>query len=348
MHTADELSAMTLFQRLKTADWRLELFTIVFTLVFVIFYKAGDLYNYSKVSAFLGGVKDVFEKNFYLYGVGNGKLYVKDSSESYSSYATGRENIAKVNLNFRLAPRQNVLIWIMESLFGYFTESVPVPEDRVEIVIHPSADYENFVSAVVSKNGMNDYRKANYYLSLTRTTDSPLLPESFVFMSESNEFQEKTFTTKFADSLTLSMANFLRFVAFTDQPVERPEALRDLLPQKRIVISLKLVTGKEELAQISNVLAAVFDIVDQIANNEITFKPEASRKIVKAREAEIAKIKKVEEVARQEELAEEKAKLKRQERDELRSLSRDEQLKAEKKAQEKKQKKMQKKMRVKM
>lgn len=335
---------MTLWQRMKTADWRLELFTLIFTIVFVVFYKGGDLYNYSKVSAFLAGVKDVFEQNFFLFGVGDGKLYVKDSSESYSAYASGRENIAKVNIQFRLAPRQNIFIWGMEALFGFFTDSVPPPEDRVDIVVTPSVDYENFITAVVSKLGMNEYRKLNYYLSLTKTSDSPLLPESFVFMSENNEYQEKTFTDKFAASLKLPMATWLRYVAFTDQPVEKPEAIRDLLPVRRVVISAKLATGKEELAQLSELLAAVFDIIDQIASGEITFRNGAALKIVRAREAEIAKIKKNEELAKEEQLAEERAKIKKQERDAYRQLSREEQLKQDKKAQEKKQRKMQKKM----
>lgn len=337
---------MTLLQRLQTNDWRLEYFTLSFIVGFALLFKLGDWYNQSRVTGFLNGVKSVFQENFHQFGVEEGKLYEKDSAESYASYATGRKNIAKANIVFRLAPRQNLLVWLMEMAFSFFTESVLYPTDRVEIVLTPSVDYENFISAVVSKLGMNEYRKFNYYLSLTRTSDSALLPESFVFMSEVNEYQEKTFTSKLAESLKLSMASFVRFVAFTDQPQDRPEQLRDLIPHRRIVISLNLVTGKQELAQLSELLAAVFDVVDKIAEQEITFKPEASRKVVKARELEISKIKKLEEAARQEELAEELAKVKRQERESRRNLSRDEQLKAEKKAQEKKQRKAAKKMKM--
>lgn len=342
----EELSAMSLFERLKTNDWRLESFTLGFILVFALLFKLGDWYNQSRVTSFLKGVRGVFEENFHQYGVGEGKLYEKDSAENYASYATGRKNIAKANIVFRLAPRQNLIVWWMEMAFSFFTESVLYPTDRVEIVLTPSADYENFISGVVSKLGMNEYRKFNYYLSLTRTSDSALLPESFVFMSEVNEYQEKTFTAKLAESLKLSMASFVRFVAFTDQPADRPEALRDLIPHRRVVVSLNLVTGKKELAEVSELLAALFDVIDKIAEKEITFRPEASRKVVKAREVEISKIKKLEEAVRQEELAEELAKVKRQEREKLRNLSRDEQLKAEKKAQEKRQRKAAKKMKV--
>ncbi|QWU86328.1 hypothetical protein CA3LBN_000546 [Candidozyma haemuli] len=345
-YTLDELTSMTLLERVKISDWRMEIFTLAFTFLFVLFYKGGDLYNYSKVSSFLAGVKDVFEDNFAQYGVGDGKLYVKDSAESYSSYASGRENIEKVNINFKLAPRQNIFLWIMETGFSFFTESVPAPNDRVDISITPSGDYENFISAIVSKIGMSDHRKFNYYLALTKTSDSDKLPESFVFMSEVNEFHEKTFTEKLASSLTLGLASVVRFIAFTDQPNEKPEAIRDLYPQRRVVISLNLTGNKQELKEVSDVLGAVFEIVDELSEKKITFKPEAVRKVVKNRELEISKLEKLEEDIKKEAEAEERAKLKRQEREKFRNLSREEQMKAEKKAQDRKQRKAMKKMKV--
>lgn len=339
---------MPLLQRLAKHDWRLEIFVSAVTLLYITLYVGGDAYNKAKVAGFLAGVNDVLRKNFHQVGVDEKNLYVKDSSENYSAYATGRDNIAKVNFNFRLAPRQNVFVWVMESLLSYFMDSVVPPVDRVDIVVTPSEEYDNFITAVVSKIGMSDHRKFNYYLALTRTTDLELLPESFVFMSEVNEIQEKTFTDKLAASLKLSMASFVKYVAFTDQPTERPETLRDLLPSRRAVLSLKLVTGKQELAQVSELLEALFDIIDKLASKEIAFKPESLRKIVKAREVEVSKIEKLLEQAKQEELADEKAAARRKERLALRNQSRDEQLKAEKKAQEKKMKKAQKKMRVRM
>ncbi|RKP32915.1 DUF1682-domain-containing protein [Metschnikowia bicuspidata] len=346
MHTLEELNDMSLLQRFKVHDWRLEMFILLFIVLFIFLFKIGDIYNNSKVSAFLAGVRTVFEDNFALYGVGDGLMYVKDSSENYSSYASGNANIAKVNINFRLAPRQNIFLWAMESIMSMFMEAIVPPEDRVNIFITPSVEYEHFITAIVSKFGMDQSRKLNYYLSLTRATDSDLLPSSFVFMSEANEFQAKTFTEKLSSSLTDSAASFLKFVAFTDQPHEKPEALRDLIPHRRIVISSKIVTGKQQLAELSLIIEAVLDVVDQIASKQITFKVEAARKIIKTREAEIEKIKKAEEQIKQEALADEKAQLRKKERENLKNLSRDKQLNAEKKAQEKKQRKAQKKMRV--
>lgn len=336
---------MTLFERAKVSDWRLEIFTVGFCILFVVLYKGGDLYNNRKVNGFLNGVRGVFEENFFQFGVSEKSLYVKDSAENYSSYATGRENVSRVDIAVKLVPRQNAFLWIMESLFGYFTASVQPPQDRVDIVIHPYAQYENFVTAISSKLGMGDFRKFNYYLSLTRTVDSDELPPLFVFMSEVKEIQEKTFTQRLQQALTADMASFVRFVAFTDQPVERPTEVRDLMPYKRVVISTQLVTGKAELAKLSELVAAVLEVVDKLASGDIAMSAEAARKIVKAREAEIAKFEKAAKELAKERALEEKQKAKRDERS-RQNLTRDEQLKAEKRAQERKQRRAQKKMTV--
>lgn len=349
-YTLEELNELSILQRLQLHDWTLEMLTFGFTIVFVILFKFGDYYNHSIVTKFLKGVDQVFTGNFYQFGTSSNELYIKDSAENYSSYATGRANIDKVNITFKLKPRHNIFVFCLETIMSYFTESVLAPTDRVDIEIFPSnnASYDNFIQAVVSKIGMNDYRKFNYFLSLTKTSDSPLIPESFVVMTEVNEIQEKVITPDLRDSLTLDAANYLRFISFTDQPSDRPESLRDLLPRRRIIISTHLVTGDSQLQQLSKILQSIFDTVDKLSAREITFKNETLRKIVKTREVEVNKIQKLIDAAKEEELAEEKAKLKQQEKDKFRSLSRDEQIKLEKKANEKKQRKLQKKQRVKV
>lgn len=347
-YTLEQLNAMTVWQRLQIRDWRLEIFTMGFIAIFVFLFKTGDLYNKSKVTGFLSGISEVMNKQFYQFGVSPNQLYIKDSSENYSSYATGRVNIASVQINFTLVPRYNVFLWILESGFSFFSSNVKAPEDTVDIFITPLGHYDNFITAIVSKLGMNDARKFNYFLSLCKTSDSPNLPESFVYMSEANEFQEKTTTNELKNSLNLQIANVVKFIALTDQPVEKPESLREFMPNRKVIISLKATTSKKDLKQISAILEAVFNLVDKLVDTAITFRPEAVKRVVKTREAEIEKLKKIQEEARKEELAEEQAKLKREERDRLRNMSREEQLKAEKKAAERRQKKMQKKQRIKM
>ncbi|CAH6721342.1 UPF0674 endoplasmic reticulum membrane protein [[Candida] jaroonii] len=344
----DELNSMTFFERAKLQDWRLELVTLGFTGVFVILFFIGDFYNKSLVTGFLNGINDTLKQNFYQVGVSKDELYIKDSSENYSSYATGRDNISRVNIDIKLRPRHNIFVWFLEGVISFFTEAVKKPIDKVDIVIYPSFAYDNFISAIVSKLGMNDYRKFNYFLSLTKTSDSAKIPESFVFMSEGNEFQEKILTEKLLSSLDIQAANFIRYFAFTDQSTERPESIEGFAPLRRVVVSLQIPSSKKDYEQVCKLLESIFDIIDKLASKEISFKPESLKKVLKTRENEIEKVQKAMELEKQEIEAEEKAKLKREERDRIRNLSPAEQAKLEKKEQERKQKKLQKKQRVRM
>ncbi|CAI5758096.1 unnamed protein product [Candida verbasci] len=346
--TLEEVNNMTILQRLKLRDWRLEIFTLGFIILFSLFFKIGDIYNQSKVTSFLNGIKPSLSRQFFQYGVSKDKLYIKDSSENYSSYATGRLNIFNVNIKFQLAPRQNVFVWILETIFSFFTTSVLPPSDKVEIIIHPSGKYDNFISAIVSKIGMNDARKFNYFLSLCKTSDSKNLPNSFVYMSESNEIQEKLTTEELKRNLSVESANFIKYIAFTDQPIDHPESIREMKPIRKVIIQLELTTKKKDLETLNNVLDTIFSIIDKLSDGVINFKPETLKKIVKTRDLEVEKLQKIEQDLKNERLAEEQAKLKRQEREQLRNMSSEEQLKAEKKAAERRQKKMQKKQRIKM
>ena len=349
-YTVEELNKMGLVNRIKLTNWRLEVITLSTILVFCFLFKIGDLYNQRKVKAYLNGLSDLFTNNFYQFGVAPDKLYVKDSAESYSSYATGRVNIAKVNLEFRLKPRHNLFVLVLETIMSFFTSNVQAPSDRVDIIITPSSDaeYDNFISAIVSKIGMNEFRKFNYFLSLTKTSDSASLPQSFVFMSESSEIQDKLLSPEIKDALTMESASWLKYVAFTDQSVERPSTLLEYSPRRRIIIATDVASSSVQIKQISDVLSGVFNLVDKLAAKEITFKSETLRKVVKTRENELAKWKRIEDEIKQEKLAEEKAKLKREERLRNRELSDAEQLKLEKKAAEKRQRKAAKKQKVRM
>lgn len=331
---------------MKANDWTLEIITLSFTLGYVFLFLLGDYYNKLKVTSFLAGISSTMHKNFFQFGTTLNDLYIKDSAENYSSYATGRVNIESVTLNFTLQPRHNAMVWFFEYLLSFFTNSVPTPQDKVDIVIKPSAEYDNFISAIVAKMGMNDVRQDNYYLSLTKTTDSPNLPQTFVYMGEVNEFQEKITTTDIKN--VLKDAKFLKFFAFTDQSDEKPLSVGQCFPNRRIVVSTYLTSNKNELKQLSLLLDALFNLVDKLASKEVSFKPESLKKVVKTREVEISKIQKLIEARKQEDVEAEKARAKKQERESYRKLSKEEQIKLERKQMEKEKKKAQRKNKVRM
>lgn len=348
-HSLEELHAMTIWERLQTNDWTLEIVTLSFTLGYVFLFMVGDYYNKSKVSLFLAGIAPTMKKNFYQFGTSANELYIKDSAENFASYASGRVNIESVKIKFSLQPRHNIFIWFFEFLLSFFTNSVPTPQDKVDIVIKPSVEYDNFISGVVAKIGMNDVRQENYYLSLTKTTDSDNLPPYFVYMGEVNEFQEKLTTPEIKSVLNnQETPKFLKFFAFTDQSSEKPFAIKQCYPQRKIILSTYLTSNKNQLKQLNLLLDALFNLVDKLAAKEISFRPESLKKIVKTREVEISKIQKLLDQKKQEEIEYEKAKLKKQERESIRKLSKEEQIKFEKKQLEKEKKKMQRKQKVRM
>lgn len=333
-------------QRLRANDWRVEIFSVLFTVAFVLLFKVGDYYNTNLATKFLKGLSPVMTKNFFQYGTTTTDLYTKDSSESFTSYASGRQNIDRVVINLSLKPRQNGFMWFIETATSFFSEIVPPPVDKADIFIYPSfsAQYDNFIAAIVNKQGMNDARQQNYYLSLTKTVDSALLPPSFVYMSEASELHEKAFSPEVLATLDPKV---LRYVAITDQPISRPEKISELEPRRRIIVLVNLTSNKERLTQLSEFLDSLFNVLDSLAAKKTTFRPEALRKVLKARETEVAKLQKIVDEEKKEELAEERAKQKRLEKRNS-TLSEAEQAKAEKKALEKKQRKQMKKQRVRM
>lgn len=349
-YSVEELVDMGLWNRLKLMSWNIELLAIGAILIYTFLFKIGDIYNRRKVTSFLNSLNDVFKKNFFQYGVSENSLFVKDSPENYASYATGRINIDKVNISIRLQPRQNIFIWLFENVFSFFLDSIEKSEDVADFTITTSSDvtYDNFIAAIVSKAGMNNFRNANYFLSLTKTTDSPKLPQSFVFMSETQEFLDKILTDVLRHSLTPESASYLRYIAFTDQQEEKPKTISQCRPQRRVVLSTFIPKNCDQSTQLSVIVGELFRIIDLLNTKKITFKPESLRKVLKTRESELAKIQKLIDEGKQELLNSEKAKLKRDEIEKTRHISREEQIKLEKKAQEKKQRKLQKKQKVKM
>lgn len=340
---------MTILQRFVANDWTLEFITLGFTLLYIVLFTLGDSYNKRKVTSYLAGISETVNKNFFQFGTSAKELYIKDDAEHYTSFATGRVNISSVKFNFTLQPRHNIFVWIFEFILSFFTVSVKTPVDKVDIEITPSVEYDNFISAIVNKIGMNDVRLDNYYLSLTKTTDSDNLPPAFVYMGEVAEFQEKITTVELKNILkNPETSKVLKFLAFTDQSDEKPYSIKQCFPTRKIIISTYLSSSKSQLKQVNALLESIFSIVDKLGSKDISFKTESLKKIVKTRETEIQKIVKLLDARKQEEIEAEKAKVKKQEREGIRKLSREEQIKLEKKQQEKEKKKLQRKKRVKM
>ncbi|CDK25088.1 unnamed protein product [Kuraishia capsulata CBS 1993] len=346
--TPAEFAKMTILERIVHYDWKIELLALGLIVSYVVLYLIGSKYNDSKAKNWIAASAKVLDEQFALVGVASNKLYIKDDGEHYAFYASGRLNVASFTAKIKLCARHNLFVWGMETVLSFFLESIDYPEDTVTVTIdldaEASAKCESFIWSVVSKDNMNKYRSDNYFLSLTKTVESPKLPIEYVFMAENAETTDVMYKESYKDVLKDS-ASFLQFLAVTDLPVIKPETLEEAQPKKKVILSIKLPKSKKDLEAYDRLLKLTLKLVDYAVSNT-SFRLETSRKIKKTRETEISKIKKILDERKKEELDEKKIEEKKKLRENFSKLSLEEQKKLEKKQNEKKQRKMANKQKV--
>lgn len=337
--TPEEFSQLPLLQRLTIYNWKIETFALGVVFIYFILFKVGAAYNNKIAKKFIDAVVPALKENFYQVGVTSQQLYAQDDGQHYSLYASGRLRIQSMLAMIELQSRQNLFMWIMELVMSFFLNSIPPPQDLVTVEFtfdeEASEKFDNFIWAVVTKDKMNTFRSENYFLSLTKTTESPKLPLQFVFMNEVSDMNEVLYTKKLSDLLQANVST-LKFIAITDQPVEKPVKIAELKPCKRLILQFALSNSDSHIEAIKNLFNYVLNDYLDLIVNRATFRPELTRKVKKTRENEYNKLKKALDDLKREELntkkIEEQKKLKA-------SMTPEEQQKYTKKQQERKQRK---------
>lgn len=278
------------------------------------------------------------EAEFSQVGTDSNTPYVADSPTEYVTYATGRQNIDSLTGEFSLQGRQNLISLVLEYIMG-FLFSLPPPADVIKIVITPNrkAPINNLVFAIVNKEIMKRSREENYFLSLTKTSDSPKLPINFVFMSENPEVTEILFSPELAEAVQTSQ-NVLDILALSDQRKGRPENIEDVESIPSLTLTLKFPETEEDGTTSRALLSAAIRLVDIAV--ETSLRPEVVKKIKATRETELKKIIKAKDEEKAEELANKKLEEKREQRNRVSKLSPAEQKKIEDKERNKEQRKM--------
>ncbi|KAK3068565.1 hypothetical protein LTR53_013765 [Teratosphaeriaceae sp. CCFEE 6253] len=251
------------------------------------------------------------------------------SKDTYLTYATGRQNVAWLDVKVTLYPRYNPFKWAGETVLSFFFDSMPAPVERMEataycfdgkekamIANNPSqgggtkeSTYDGFVWAVVHKDKMRQLRDDRYDLSLTTTKDHPKLPAWATIMSESAEVTEALLTADMIKAVT-DAGEDLEALIVTDQPIDAPKKLNDTLPQKRVSLALRLNP--------SNPSTALFALFLRLPDHLVStahFRPEALRKIRATREEETRKIRKGDEEEKAGERRTTAERVKKEERD---------------------------------
>ncbi|OJD12639.1 hypothetical protein AJ78_06794 [Emergomyces pasteurianus Ep9510] len=271
----------------------------------------------------------------------------------FATYATGRQNVAFVDVSIKLLRWYNLLYMLGDYVISIFLDSWPAPVERVEctayafdgkekdLVPAPStvekelieqrtrgangSTYDGFVFAVVQKNCMRKLREDRYDISLTFTRDNPKLPEWATVMSESAEITETMLTAELIKAIEEAGEDF-EYLIVTDQPLDKPTKIDETTPGKRVSLSLRLPKSGS-YANTLPIFSYFLRLPDRLVS-VAHFRAEVIRKLRNTREEEIRKLRRADEEEKAEERKILAEKTKKEDRDRmLRGMSAEEQRK---------------------
>lgn len=366
-------------ERHSLSEFKAEGFILISTVILFIFHFIGSRANRNKAKAWMRANAGAMQSEFASVGFDRGVTMDADSLQAekflrekslseFTSYATGRQNAAFMDVNINMTKKFNPILLGVEKAGSFLAESLgAAPEDTVEAVIYPfdgkesltvpvrrdipeeeqrpkdsKTSFDGFVWAVVNKSRMQKLRDDRYDVSLTATKDNSKLPEWLSVMSESAEITD-TFLTKELADLVKAVGDDFHYLIVSDQPSDSPRSLEETTPRKRIMIKYNMPSGDNYDAVLP--LFSYFMRIPDLLVEKAHFRPEVLKKLRTPREAKVNQIKKsFEEEAAEDRLAErEKAKKAKRDAD-LKGLDAKAQKKYLDKEREKEQRRSQKKM----
>ncbi|KAK0711240.1 hypothetical protein B0H67DRAFT_602054 [Lasiosphaeris hirsuta] len=268
-------------------------------------------------------------------------LLKEKSLFEFATYATGRANVAFVDVKLTLKKRFNPITTFIEYALGFFFDSFAQPQDCLEATLYPfdgkealtvpglpgaaelrakdnKTSFDAFVWGLVHKESMKQVRDDRYDVSLTVTKDNAKLPTWLTVMTESAEVTELLLTPELMKAAEQA-GDLLEYLIISDQPIERPTTIDETAPRKRIFLKYRLPSDNnyDNLVPIFHQFLRISDLLVRSAH----FRPEVLRKIKGVRDDAIKRIQKVEEDEKAEERTIEREKAKKAKRDaELKAL----------------------------
>lgn len=258
-------------ERYSLSDFKHEGVILIILTIVVAIHIWGTRTNRARAKAWIQAYTPILENEFVLVGFGGRKpptaedveteglaksvtgvdldapvqLLKEKSPNEFASYATGRQNIAFVDLNLTLIKRYNPFSHFAEAALGFFFESMPATVERMTSVIYPfdgkeaatvpgqvpgaqelrsrdsKSSYDGFVWAVVNKDRMKALRDERYDVSITTTKDHPKLPIWATVMSESAEVTDLLLTSELVKAIE-EVGELMDHIIITDQPIDKP------------------------------------------------------------------------------------------------------------------------------
>lgn len=385
------------WERHSLDEFRTEMIILPFILFALLVHFWGTRRNRAKARKLMAVTTPILQSEFALVGFDNNPELVslpegedlitasakmkasnlpedvlkEKSLYEFESYASGRANVAFVDMKIILWKWYNPMLLLAEQIVGLFFESVKPNVERCEAVLYsfdgqeknfvappvpgteeidkpkpiPNSTYDQFIFAIVDKLRMRRIRDERYDLSLTFTKENTKLPNWATTMSESAEITE-TLLTKDLVSAVERAGDYFDYIVVTDQPIDKPVTLNEATPKKRIHLSFK-IPPDNDYAKVLPLFQAFLRLPDHLAANA-HFRPEVNKKIKATRETESGKLKKVAAAEAEEDRMRQMEKLKKEDRDrKMKNMSADEQRKFLEKEAEKTRRKQTKKMSMK-
>ncbi|KKK19211.1 hypothetical protein P175DRAFT_0426477 [Aspergillus ochraceoroseus IBT 24754] len=270
------------------------------------------------------------------------------SAQEFTAYATGRQNVAFVDIALKMPKRANPITYWMDKAFAFLFDSWPAPEETFEATAYTfdgkekdvvpvpaknasplkvnNSAYDGFIWAVVHKNHMRNFRQDRYDASMTFTKDNPKLPNWVTVMTESAEITDTLVTPELIQAVERAGSKF-KYLIITDQPVDKPLKIEETAPRKRIQLCMHLASSASGYTATLPLFTQFLRLPDRLVS-QAHFRPEVMRKVRNAREEEIKKLRRVDEQEKAEERKLTAEKLKKEERERtLRGMTADEQRK---------------------
>ena len=269
------------WERTSPSDFYQEAIILPFIVLLVGLHAWGRSKNKRKAKGWITAHAPVLEKEFALVGFGGRKaptvddvqssgllqamtsddlvipteLLKEKTAQEYTTYATGRQNVAFVDVKVSLFKRYNPVTFLLELALSFFFDSIRSPVERMEATSYAfdgkekdlipvqnqreqetmearvkglQSSYDGFVWAVVNKDGMRQLRDERYDISLTTTKDHPKLPPWATVMSESAEITELLLTPELTKAVEQAGDAAFEYLIVTDQPIDKPQ--KSVLP----------------------------------------------------------------------------------------------------------------------
>lgn len=264
------------WERVTIADFYQELFILPMIVLFVIVNMVGGSMNQKRAKQWAQTHMPILQSEFASVGFGGGRtqpsaddvqsqglaraqegstevpaeFYKEKAKNEFISYATGRQNVAFLDIKLTLYKRYNPLIWFGEQVASFLFESFSAPVERMEATAYcfdgkekglipmqaqgsvagsKDSTFDGFVFAVVHKDKMRQLRDDRYDLSLTSTKDHPKLPAWATVMSESAEVTEAMLTPELVKAVA-EAGEDLEALIVSDQPIDAPKKYAPLTP----------------------------------------------------------------------------------------------------------------------